>query len=84
MARGLEQLSGFPPGPSGSTMAGMRWFGVIARKSGLNWSPFADVDRDDLVWQRQLLQGDMYLVPVRRRPGPNLDHCCLPSLVDYP
>src|SRR2546422_2786255 len=31
---------GFPPGPSGSTIAGMRLFGEIARNSGLNWSPW--------------------------------------------
>ena len=30
---------GLPPGPSGSTIAGMRLLGEIFRKSGLNWSP---------------------------------------------
>ena len=30
---------GAPPGPSGSTIAGMRLLGLIARNSGLNWSP---------------------------------------------
>ncbi len=30
---------GFPPGPSRSTIAGMRLFGEIFRKSGLNCSP---------------------------------------------
>ncbi len=30
---------GLWPGPSGSTMAGMRLFGAIFRKSGLNCSP---------------------------------------------
>ena len=30
---------GLPPGPSGSTIAGMRLFGEIFRKSGLNCSP---------------------------------------------
>ena len=28
-----------PPAPSGSTMAGIRLFGLMARNSGLNWSP---------------------------------------------
>ena len=31
---------GRPPGPCGSTIAGMRLFGEIFRKSGLNCSPF--------------------------------------------
>ena len=39
IAADSNSLSGLPPGPSGSTIAGMRWFGVIARNSGLNWSP---------------------------------------------
>ena len=38
----------------------------------------ADVDRDDLVGQRQFLQRDMLLVAVGCRPGPNLDHLFLP------
>ena len=29
-----------PSGPSGSTIAGIRLFGLIARNSGWNWSPF--------------------------------------------
>src|SRR5665213_723445 len=33
-------LIGLPPGPSGSTIAGMRLFGLILRKSGLNCSPW--------------------------------------------
>jgi hypothetical protein len=28
-----------PPGASWSTIAGMRLFGLMARNSGLNWSP---------------------------------------------
>jgi hypothetical protein len=30
---------GAPPGPSGSMIAGMRLFGLIFKKSGLNCSP---------------------------------------------
>ncbi len=30
---------GLPSGPSSSTIAGILLFGLIARKSGLNWSP---------------------------------------------
>ena len=35
-----KMLIGAPP-PLGvwSTSTGMRWFGLIFRKSGLNWSP---------------------------------------------
>src|ERR1700755_1786097 len=32
---------GLPSGPCGSTIAGILLFGLIARKSGLNWSPAA-------------------------------------------
>src|SRR5436853_2481056 len=32
-------LIGWPPGPSGSTIAGMRLLGLIFRNSGLNCSP---------------------------------------------
>src|SRR5580700_10366013 len=39
IAADSKSVKGFPPGPSGSTIAGMRWFGVILRNSGLNWSP---------------------------------------------
>src|SRR5580658_2405704 len=34
-----KMLIGVPPGPSGSTIAGMRLFGLIFRNSGLNCSP---------------------------------------------
>ena len=37
---------GLPPGPSGSTIAGMRLFGEIFRKSGLNCSPLRNIHRD--------------------------------------
>ena len=30
---------GLPSGPSGSMIAGMRLFGLIFKKAGLNWSP---------------------------------------------
>jgi hypothetical protein len=30
---------GWPSGPSESTMAGILLFGLMARNSGLNWSP---------------------------------------------
>ena len=30
---------GLPSGPSGSVIAGIRLLGLIARNSGLNWSP---------------------------------------------
>src|SRR5580704_8579976 len=39
IAADSKSVKGFPPGPSESTIAGMRWFGVILRNSGLNWSP---------------------------------------------
>src|SRR5271169_3624003 len=39
MAADSNKVNGLPPGPSESTIAGMRWLGVIFRNSGLNWSP---------------------------------------------
>src|SRR5216683_6916965 len=39
IAADSNRVNGFPPGPSGSTIAGMRWLGLIFRNSGLNWSP---------------------------------------------
>src|SRR5580704_12806819 len=39
MAPDSNTLIGLPPGPSGSTIAGMRLFGLIFRNSGLNCSP---------------------------------------------
>src|ERR1700745_3305080 len=39
IARDSNRVKGLPPGPSGSTIAGIRWLGVIFRNSGLNWSP---------------------------------------------
>src|SRR6266849_10745703 len=39
IAADSKRVNGLPPGPSGSTIAGMRWLGLILRNSGLNWSP---------------------------------------------
>src|SRR5438445_3025046 len=39
IAADSNNVKGLPPGPSESTIAGIRWFGVIFRNSGLNWSP---------------------------------------------
>src|SRR3954454_2595279 len=39
IAADSNSVNGFPPCPSGSTIAGMRWLGVIFKNSGLNWSP---------------------------------------------
>src|SRR6266851_3207215 len=39
IAADSNNVNGLPPGPSGSTIAGMRWLGLIFRNSGLNWSP---------------------------------------------
>src|SRR5580692_1420248 len=39
IAADSKRVNGLPPGPSESTIAGMRWLGVILRNSGLNWSP---------------------------------------------
>jgi hypothetical protein len=41
MAPDSKMEIGAPPGPAGSTMAGMRLFGETARNSGANCSPFA-------------------------------------------
>jgi hypothetical protein len=40
MAPDSKTEIGRPPGPDGSTIAGMRLFGEIARNSGVNCSPF--------------------------------------------
>src|SRR3954465_10071114 len=39
MAPLSKMLIGLPSGPSGSTMAGMRLLGLMARNSGVNCSP---------------------------------------------
>ena len=39
MAPDSKTEIGRPSGPSGSTIAGIRLFGEMRRKSGLNWSP---------------------------------------------
>ena len=39
MAPDSKTLTGSPPGPSESTIAGILLFGLMARNSGLNWSP---------------------------------------------
>src|ERR1051326_8223163 len=39
IAADSNSVNGLPPGPSESTIAGMRWLGLIFRNSGLNWSP---------------------------------------------
>ena len=41
MAPDSKTEIGLPPGPSRSTIAGMRLLGEIARNSGLNCSPLA-------------------------------------------
>jgi hypothetical protein len=40
MAPDSKTLIGAPPGPSGSTIAGMRLFGLIFKNAGANCSPF--------------------------------------------
>ena len=57
-----------------STIAGMRLLGEMARKSGLNCSPVADVDRHQAVRQRGLLQEHRDLVAIGRRPIVQIDH----------
>ena len=62
------------PGPSGSTMAGILLFGLIARNSGLNWSPAPMLTGMRAVRQAALLQHDVDLVAVGRGPGIHFDH----------
>jgi len=66
-----KTLIGLPPGPSGSTIAGMRLLGLILRKSGLNCSPFEIL----IGWtgEAHFLECDRDLAAVRGAPGVKFD-----------
>ena len=55
---------------------------AVVRRDGEEFRPkllaLADIDRDDLVGDAQLFEGDMHLVAVRRGPGPDFDHGASP------
>ena len=78
MAPDSKTLIDSPSGPSGSTIAGILLFGLIARKSGVNWSAGPDVDGMDIVGEPDLLEHDGRFAPVGCRRGIEFDHRAFP------
>ena len=63
-----------PSGPSGSTIAGILLFGLIARNSGSNCSPVPMSIGMRAIGQAALLQHDVDLVAIGRGPRIHFDH----------
>ena len=64
-----KTLTGFPLGPSGSTIAGYLAVRTDVEKAGVELVALADIDDRDDVRERHLLQGDADLAAVRRVKG---------------
>ena len=73
MAPDSNTLIGRPPGPSGSTMAGILLFGLIFKNAGSNCSPLRDVDHVHPVGQAHLFERDADLAAVGGVEGVQFD-----------
>ena len=68
-----------PPSTSRSTIAGILRFGLIASYSGVELVALVDVDGNDAVRERALLEHDRDLLAVARRPDIRVNQLKTPS-----